>query len=343
MSSLPIAFVTGCAGFVGHAMCRRLLSEGWQVLGVDNLNHYYSPAFKKARLQDLAEHESAQHFSFGHIDLIDKSALEAFILPKKPNVIIHLAAQAGVRYGLVNQVSYLESNLIGHFHILQLAKSLADAGSPIQHLLYASSSSVYGNNGAEKMGEPFRETDDVSRPVSLYAATKCADELITHAWAHQFGMPSTGLRFFTVYGPWGRPDMTPLMFTHSLYQGKSIKLFNGGDLWRDFTYIDDIIEAIYRLIPKIPAATPTSHTVYNLGNQQPVQMKEFVEILAKVTGQAPMVEHAPWLPTEVYRTAADTDKLKNAIGWAPSTDLQDGLAQLNHWYLQYRTIIDNAI
>ncbi len=339
MSTPRTALVTGVAGFVGHALAKRLLAEGWQVVGLDNLNDYYNPAIKQARLNDIAAQPNAAAFTFHKLCLTEKAELEALCLATKPQVVVHLAAQAGVRYGLHNQTAYLESNLIGHFHVLQAVKALADTGHPVAHLLYASSSSVYGNNGAENADEPFRETDDVSRPVSLYAATKRADEMVTHAWAHQFGTPCTGLRFFTVYGPWGRPDMTPLMFTHALHTGAPIKLFNGGDLWRDFTYIDDIIEAIIRLIPTIPTPTPTPHAMYNLGNQQPVQMKVFVETLAEVTGQKPNVENAPWLSTEVYRTAASTAKLHAAVGWQPNTPLAAGLTALNTWYLAHRALL----
>lgn len=328
------ALVTGVAGFIGHAMCKRLLAEGYTVVGIDNLNDYYDPKLKKARLKDLATHPKAKKFTFKKLDLTNLNGLKKLALAAKPSVIIHLAAQASVRYGLINQEAYLNSNLIGHFHILQVCKALADAKAPVAHLLYASSSSVYGAN--EKV--PFEETDDVSRPVSLYAATKRADELVTHSWSHQFGLPATGLRFFTVYGPWGRPDMAPLMFTESVYKGTPIKLFNEGDLWRDFTYIDDIIEAIFRLIPVPPKTgkkNPTPHAIYNLGNQNPVQMKKFITTLEKVTGKKAKVNNQPWPATEVYKTYADTTALKKAVGWAPYTPLEKGLANLNDWYLSY--------
>lgn len=338
-SSVKTALVTGAAGFIGHATCARLLSEGWQVVGIDNLNAYYDPKLKKARLKNLADHKQAKNFTFKKLDLTNLKALTRLALATKPSVIIHFAAQAGVRYGITHQTPYLESNLIGHFHILQVCKALADAKAPIAHLLYASSSSIYGAN--EKF--PFEETDDVSRPVSLYAATKRADELLTHAFAHQFTIPSTGMRFFTVYGPWGRPDMTPLMFTEAVYKGKPIKLFNKGDLWRDFTYIDDIVEAIVRLIPYIPAASSgknmaTPHTIFNLGNQNPVRMDAFVKTLEKITGRKAKIKLEPWPSTEVYKTAASTAKLKQAIGWAPSTPLEDGLARLNDWYRQWARV-----
>lgn len=327
------ALVTGAAGFIGAALAERLLAEGWHVVGLDNINDYYSPALKQARLAHLAALSAAKNFTFHKLNLTDRDAIIKLALATKPTVIIHLAAQASVRYGLTHQVPYLESNLIGHFNMLATAKALSDAGSPLSHFLYASSSSVYGANA--QPGEdtvPFTETDDVSRPVSLYAATKRADELITHAWAHQFAMPSSGLRFFTVYGPWGRPDMSPIIFSKAILEGTPIPMFNKGDLWRDFTFIDDIIEAIFRLIPVPPKAEPTPHAIYNLGNQNPVQMLTFVETLSKVLGKEPVLDLQDWPATEVYKTFADTSRLKAAVGWAPSTKLEDGLQKLADWY-----------
>ena len=327
------ALVTGTAGFIGAALAERLLIEGWQVIGVDCVNDYYSPALKEARLAHLASLPNGKNHHFHRINLTDRSALVALAQATRPQVIIHLAAQAGVRYGAVHQVPYLESNLIGHFNMLAAAKALADIGQPVSHFLYASSSSVYGANA--QPGEDtvaFTETDDVSRPVSLYAATKRADEMVTHAWSHQFGMPATGLRFFTVYGPWGRPDMTPVMFSKLITEDKPIPLFNKGDLWRDFTFIDDIIEAIIRLIPVTPTANPTPHVIYNLGNQNPVRMLEFVQTLGDVFGKQPVLDLQDWPATEVYKTFADTSRLKAAVGWAPHTPLAEGLARMAAWY-----------
>jgi len=326
------AFITGVAGFIGAALAKRLLAEGWQVVGLDNLNDYYSPALKQARLDDLAAQPHAAHFAFHKLCLTDRDALLNLVTATQPTAIIHLAAQASVRYGLTHQLPYLESNLIGHFNMLMAAKALADAGTPVEHFLYASSSSVYGANSNSIDAAAFRETDNVSRPLSLYAATKVADELITYAWCNQFGLPATGLRFFTVYGPWGRPDMAPLLFTQAIRKGATIPLYNGGDLWRDFTYINDIIEAIVRLIPHPPAVGQgVSHTLYNLGNQQPVQVSTFVATLGRVLGQTPVTENREWPATEVYKTHADTSRLHAAIGWAPSTPLEEGLAHLAAW------------
>ncbi len=324
-------FITGVAGFVGAALAGRMLTDGWHVVGIDNLNDYYTPVLKQARLDNLAQHPNAAQFSFHTLDLVDRDALLNLIGKTKPQVIIHLAAQASVRYGLTHQLPYLEANLMGHFHMLMACKALADAGHPLQHFLYASSSSVYGANSNAKDAVAFRETDNVNQPLSLYAATKVADELVTHAWSNQFGLPATGMRFFTVYGPWGRPDMAPLMFTQAIVRGDTIPLFNGGDLWRDFTYIDDIVEAVVRLVPVTPTGD-VPHTIYNLGNQQPVQVSTFVQTLAGVLATEAKVEQREWPATEVYKTHADTSRLHATVGWAPSTPLAQGLQRLAEWY-----------
>jgi len=328
--------ITGVAGFIGFACAQRLLTAGWRVVGVDNLNDYYSPKLKAARLAELAQHPQAANFTFQHLDLTDLPALTTLALATRPHVMLHLAAQAGVRYGLQAQQPYLQSNLIGHFHVLQVSKSLAEAGAPLTHLLYASSSSVYGNR--EDDAADFIETDPINTPASLYAATKVADEALSHAWATQFGTPLSGLRFFTVYGPWGRPDMSPLLFLQALHRGETIKLFNHGDLWRDFTFIDDIVEAIVRLIPTPPSAR-IPHEIYNLGNQQPTRLDTYLKTLEQVSGHTAQVQSVPRPATEVYRTAANTAKLQAAVGWAPSTPLAVGLAQLNTWYLAHAHLL----
>lgn len=327
------ALVTGAAGFIGAALAERLLAMGYKVVGVDNLNTYYDPKLKRLRLKHLAGLKNANNFTFKKLDLANAAAVRKLMLAARPSVVLHMGAQAGVRYGLVNQQTYLESNLIGHFNILAACKALNEAKpGTLQHLLYASSSSVYGGN--EKT--PFSEADEVSRPQSLYASTKRADELITYAWCNQFvgskgAFPATGLRFFTVYGPWGRPDMSPVMFANAILTGKPIQMFNKGDLWRDFTYIDDIVEAVIRLIPAAPKGK-APHEVYNLGNQTPVRMDAFVAALSKVLGKKPVLKMREWPPTEVYKTYASTAKLKKAVGWAPSTKLEDGLRRMADWY-----------
>ncbi|TKW60956.1 MAG: NAD-dependent epimerase/dehydratase family protein [Blastochloris viridis] len=330
-SARRTVFITGVAGFIGAALAGRMLTEGWHVVGMDNLNDYYTPVLKQARLDNLAQHPQAARFQFHKTDLVDRDAVITLLLETKPDVIVHLAAQASVRYGFTHQLPYLEANLMGHFHMLMACKALADAGHPLQHFLYASSSSVYGAKSNTPSAEALRETDNVNQPLSLYAATKVANELVTHAWCNQFKLRATGMRFFTVYGPWGRPDMAPVMFTRALLSGATIPLFNGGDLWRDFTYIDDIVEAIIRLVPVTPQGE-VPHTIYNLGNQQPVQVGAFVTTLADVLGQQANIDAREWPPTEVYKTHADTTRLHAAVGWAPSTPLATGLQRLADWY-----------
>jgi len=327
-------FLTGAAGFIGAALAERLLHEGHEIFGIDNLNDYYDPSLKAARLVNLSEHPEQQNFTFQEMDLTSEYALHSSMRDFAPTAVIHLAAQAGVRYSLQNPHSYIQSNLVGHFNILEGCRQLqSDQPGQLQHLLYASSSSVYGGNTRV----PFSEADKTENALSLYAATKGAGELMTNSYSHLFAIPASGLRFFTVYGPWGRPDMSPMLFAERILTGEPIKLFNEGDLWRDFTYIDDIVEAIVRLMPNAPQKTAEhpAHEVYNLGNQSPVQLMEYVETLADVLGKKPALDLVAWPPTEVYKTYADTTKLQARVGWAPETPLRDGLERFSAWFVPW--------
>ena len=325
-------FITGVAGFVGAALAQRLLGLGWQVHGIDNENDYYTPALKQQRIQNLrksATSAGAGQFVYSKVDLTDAAALARAMAAAAPQVVVHLAAQAGVRYGLQNPQAYLHSNLIGHFNLLEACRALP--ASP--YVLYASSSSVYGAN--DKI--PFVEEDDVLHPQSLYAATKVANEAVTHAYCKQFGLVATGLRFFTVYGPWGRPDMSPMLFASAILEKQPIPLFGAGELWRDFTYIDDVVAAIEKLLetPAKPAKDGVNHQIYNIGNHNPVKMTDFVQALEAALGEKAIVQNLPCPPTEVPKTFASTEKLKKTVGWAPATSLADGLQRFAQWYVPW--------
>lgn len=329
--------VTGAAGFIGHALTKRLLADGWAVVGLDNLNDYYDVGLKEARLADVAALGVGEQWQFARVELADAEAVKAVVAAARPDVVVHLAAQASVRYGLKDPLIYGTSNVSGYLNVLDAVRAYNTAGGAVRHVLYASSSSVYGANA--KPGEDtvaFKETDDVSRPVSLYAASKRADELLSHAWASQWPdfPPLTGLRFFTVYGPWGRPDMSPVLFADKLLRGEPVPLFNGGDLWRDFTFVGDIVEAIVRLMPWVGEAAPARERaeVFNLGNQHPVRLDDYVRVMAEAFGVEGTIDKLPWPPTEVYKTFADTAKLRAAVGWAPQTDLADGMRAFADWY-----------
>ena len=335
--------VTGTAGFVGFHMVRRLLSEGFDVVGLDNLNAYYPVSLKMDRLSDagigitdgpwepgtewISSLNDRYRFIYG--DLSDKSLVMSIFEHHRFDVVINLAAQAGVRYSLVNPDAYIQSNIEGFFNILEACRKY-----PVRHLLYASSSSVYGN--ADKT--PFSEDDSTDAAVSLYAATKKSNELMAHTYSHLFRIPSTGLRFFTVYGPWGRPDMAYFSFSEAISEGKPITLFDGGDLYRDFTYVDDIVESVFRLIDNPPAddGTNVPYQVMNLGNSSPVHMKEFIGILEDVLGQKAEVISKPRETTDVYITYADTSKLEALTGFSPETDIRDGLTKFAEWYKGYK-------
>ena len=321
--------VTGAAGFIGFHVVLQLLARGDEVIGIDNLNDYYDPALKHARLAEIQQADNAKNFSFHPIDIADAAALNAIFSQKKIERVIHLAAQAGVRYSLINPHSYVQSNLVGFVNILEACRH-----HPVEHLVYASSSSVYGGN--EKM--PFSESDQVDHPVSLYAATKKSNELMAHTYSHLYQIPTTGLRFFTVYGPWGRPDMSPFLFADAILNNKPIKVFNHGDMMRDFTYVDDIVEGVIRVSDKI--ATPESgktapYRIFNIGNHQPEQLMDFIGLMEQAFGKVAEKEFLPMQPGDVKATYADTQALEDWVGFKPSTSLKAGVQLFADWYKDF--------
>ncbi len=307
--------VTGVAGFIGMHCAKRLLARGDQVTGIDNLSPYYSVELKKARLQQL------QGLDFQNVDIADAAALETIFEHAKPSAVLHLAAQPGVRYSLVNPQSYIQSNLVGFANLLDCCKRY-----PPGHLVFASSSSVYGANA--KL--PWSESDNVDHPVSLYAATKKSNELMAHVYGHLYGLPVTGLRYFTVYGPWGRPDMSPVLFAQAIVQGKPLQVFNNGDMQRDFTYIDDIVEGTLRVLDR-----PSRYAIYNIGNHQPVALLDYIALLERALGKKAVLEMKPMQPGDVKATYADTRALAAAVGFQPATPLPDGLARFAEWFRNY--------
>ena len=318
--------VTGAAGFIGHQTTLKLLARGDTVIGVDNLNDYYDVSLKEARLQNIAKHPQASNFKFIKLDLADTLATEALFKSEQPERVIHLAAQAGVRYSLQNPHAYVQSNLVAFTNILEGCRH-----NNIEHLVYASSSSVYGGN--TKL--PFSEQDTVDHPVSLYAATKKANELMAHTYSHLYGIPTTGLRFFTVYGPWGRPDMSPFLFADAILNNRPIKVFNHGDMMRDFTYIDDIVEGVVRTIDKL--ATPEANSsvpyrVFNIGNNQPEKLMDFIGMLEDAFGKVAEKEFLPMQAGDVKATYADTNALEAWVGFKPYTPLKEGIAKFATWY-----------
>ena len=322
-----IYFVTGSAGFIGYHVTAALLNQGVQVIGYDNLNDYYDVSLKKARLAELTKHPN---FTFMCASLEDKAALDTVFATHHPTIAIHLAAQAGVRYSLENPNAYVDSNLVGFINMLECCRH-----NKVKHLLYASSSSVYGAN--KKL--PFSVNDRVDNPISLYAATKKANELMAHTYSHLFSLPTTGLRFFTVYGPWGRPDMAAFIFLDAIWQGQPIKVFNNGEMMRDFTYVDDITKGIISLIDKSAALTPLNneppYKVYNIGNNRPEKLLDFIGILEEFTGKKAIKELLPMQPGDVPATYADIDELTRDTGFKPTTSLREGLKQFVDWWLQY--------
>lgn len=327
--------VTGAAGFIGFHACKRLLQAGHEVVGLDNINDYYDVNLKQARL-DLLQ---SPLFSFHKIDLADREGIAQLFAHEKFNRVIHLAAQAGVRYSLENPFAYADSNLIGYLNILEGCRH-----NHVEHLLYASSSSVYGLN--RKM--PFSTDDSVDHPVSLYAATKKANELMAHTYSHLYGIPTTGLRFFTVYGPWGRPDMALFKFTKAMLEGKSIDVYNYGKMKRDFTYIDDIVEAIVRMQDIIPQPNPewtvetgspadssAPYRVYNIGNSSPVELMDYITALEEALGMVAEKNMMPIQPGDVLETSADTKPLYDMVGFRPQTTVSQGVKNFVDWYKAY--------
>jgi UDP-glucuronate 4-epimerase len=329
--------VTGAAGFIGFHLVKRLISRGDEVVGLDNNNAYYSPELKFARLNEcgisrdtacsgeLVRSSLFPNYRFLKAGLEDKETLLQLFAQEKFDRVCNLAAQAGVRYSLENPQAYIDSNITGFINILEACRHY-----PVEHLVYASSSSVYGSN--TKM--PLSTSDRTDNPVSLYAATKKSNELMAHAYSHLFGIPSTGLRFFTVYGPWGRPDMAAFLFTDAILDGKPIQVFNQGDMYRDFTYVDDIVEGVIRVIDQAPLEKTPPATVYNIGNSSPVKLMDFIEAIETALGKKAEKEFLPMQAGDVYKTFADVSDLEEKFSYHPSTPINEGVKRFAEWYLE---------
>jgi len=328
--------ITGAAGFIGNFLSRRLLAQDWEVTGIDNLNDYYDPALKRGRLARIAP---AAPFTFIQGDIADRPLMSELFAKHKFDVVVNLAAQAGVRYSLENPNSYVDANVVGFVNLLEGCRH-----SGVGHFVFASSSSVYGGN----VRTPFSVHDNVDHPVSLYAATKKANELMAHSYSHLYGLPSTGLRFFTVYGPWGRPDMAYFLFTKAILSGKPIKIFNNGKMKRDFTYIDDIIEGVVRVINQPPRPNPEwdkmnpdpasswcPYHIYNIGNNQQEDLMRYIEVLEDCLGRKAVKEFLPMQNGDVKETFADVDDLVRAIDFKPRTSIEEGLRHFVDWYKVY--------
>ena len=328
--------VTGAAGFIGMHVCQRLLARGDEVIGIDNLNDYYEVSLKEARLDQLLP---LPGFTFQKLDVADAAGINTVFEQHKPQRVVHLAAQAGVRYSIQNPRAYADSNLVGFTNMLEACRH-----GQVEHLVYASSSSVYGGN--TKL--PFSEHDSVDHPVSLYAATKKANELMAHTYSHLFRLPTTGLRFFTVYGPWGRPDMALFLFTKAILAGKPIDVFNHGKMVRDFTFIDDIVEGVIRVLDKPaavnrlfdtsdpdPSSSNAPYRVFNIGNNKPTPLMEYIEAIELAVGKTAEKNYLPIQPGDVHSTAANTDELNAWVGFKPDTDVKEGVAKFVAWYRKY--------
>ena len=334
--------VTGSSGFIGFHLSKKLILNGEKVIGLDNMNNYYDKTLKENRLNELLKISDRHNFKFINSSLEDNKKLEFIFREYKPKKVINLAAQAGVRYSIENPSAYIQSNIVGFNNILEQCRY-----NDVEHLIYASSSSVYGGN--EKM--PFSESQSVDHPVSLYASSKKSNELMAHTYSHLYGLPSTGLRFFTVYGPWGRPDMALFLFTDAIINDRPIKVFNKGNMIRDFTFIDDIIEGVFRVIFKTATpdlnfnkSTPNSssswapYRIFNIGNSNPVSLKKYIETIEKKLGKKAIKELLPMQPGDVEATAADTKLLEDWIGFKPNTSIDDGINKFVDWYKIYYKI-----
>jgi UDP-glucuronate 4-epimerase len=317
--------VTGAAGFIGSTVCERLLAKGVHVLGLDNMNDYYEVSLKEARLAKLTAQSG---FEFVKVDISDRDGIMALVdRCKGLTHIVHLAAQAGVRYSLIDPYAYVTSNVMGHVVMSEFAKRIEG----LEHFVYASSSSVYGANKEL----PFSVADRVDQPDSLYAATKRADELLARTYAHLWNLPSTGLRFFTVYGPWGRPDMAAFMFTKAIYEGRKITVFNNGEMWRDFTYVDDIVSGVIAVMAKPPTDVTPPCKLYNIGNHKSEKLTRFVEVLEQAIGKKAEIEFGPMQPGDVASTYADIEATQRDFGFEPTTSIEDGLPRFVQWYRDY--------
>jgi UDP-glucuronate 4-epimerase len=328
--------LTGAAGFIGFHVAQRLLADGHHVLGLDNLNEYYDPTLKQARLDQLTPHAA---FTFERLDVSDRAGMAELFRRHRPARVVHLAAQAGVRYSLRNPHAYVDANLVGFLNVLEGCRHHA-----VEHLVFASSSSVYGANTRL----PFSVHDNVDHPLSLYAATKKANELMAHTYAHLYGLPCTGLRFFTVYGPWGRPDMALFLFAQAILEDRPIDVFNEGRMQRDFTYVDDIVEGLVRVLAKPPVPDPTwsgehpdpgtsraAYRVYNIGNDRPVELLRFIEVLEQCLGKRARKNLLPMQPGDVPATRADVTDLVRDVGYRPHTTVEEGVARFVSWYREY--------
>lgn len=343
--------VTGAAGFIGSYVVKRLVERGDEVVGMDNINDYYDVELKYGRLREcgvakeeigwykLVQSWKWANYRFVRMNLEDTQAMQMLFANERFDRDCHLAAQAGVRYSITNPQAYIESNIDGFFNVLECCR-----WNRVEHLVYASSSSVYGLNGKV----PFSEKDSIAHPVSLYAASKKSNELMAHAYSHLYGIPVTGLRFFTVYGPWGRPDMSPFLFTDAILHNRSIKVFNHGDMLRDFTYIDDIAEGVVRCIDQVaqpdaaweaespdPSRSPAAYRIYNIGNSAPVRLMDFIAVIEKACGKEAVKEFLPMQPGDVYQTYADITVLQEELGYKPLKDIREGVKETVKWFKEY--------